>query len=203
MSQNYFQITRSYFRKYFLLLRRPFFKILRNLGTFLKYIESSASSTNYIVIVAVVGSFSFGKSDSRGRKKMQGAGRAVIRRLRSSPSLSFPSSTIRSPSNLGFLSGSRVFSQSAAAAAAAPSLDKEEATSRVLSLLKSIHFIDPSKVNPTASFKDDLQLDTLDNVEVMMAVEEEFVVDIPNSEADKISTTAHLIDYISAHPQAK
>lgn len=59
------------------------------------------------------------------------------------------------------------------------------------------------QVNPTASFKDDLQLDTLDNVEVMMAVEEEFVVDIPNSEADKISTTARLIDYISAHPQAK
>ena len=59
------------------------------------------------------------------------------------------------------------------------------------------------QVNPTASFKDDLQLDTLDNVEVMMAVEEEFVVDIPNREADKISTTAHLIDYISAHPQAK
>lgn len=58
-------------------------------------------------------------------------------------------------------------------------------------------------MNHTASFKDDLQLDTLDNVEVMMAVEEEFAADIPNSEADKISTTAHLIDYISAHPQAK
>lgn len=58
-------------------------------------------------------------------------------------------------------------------------------------------------MNHTASFKEDLQLDTLDNVEVMMAVEEEFAVGIPNSEADKISTTAHLIDYISAHPQAK
>lgn len=54
-----------------------------------------------------------------------------------------------------------------------------------------------------ANFKDDLQLDMLDNVEVMMAVEEEFAVDIPDSEASKISTTAHLIDYIAAHPLAK
>lgn len=59
------------------------------------------------------------------------------------------------------------------------------------------------QVSPTASFKNDLQLDMLDNVEVMMAVEEEFAVDIPDTEANKISTAAHLIDYISTHPQAK
>ncbi|XP_077235800.1 acyl carrier protein 2, mitochondrial-like isoform X2 [Tasmannia lanceolata] len=82
-------------------------------------------------------------------------------------------------------------------------LDRFEVTNRVLDLLKSIPFVDPSKVNPAASFKDDLHLDMLDSVEVMMAVEEEFAVDISNSEADKISTTAHLIDYIAAHPQAK
>lgn len=56
------------------------------------------------------------------------------------------------------------------------------------------------QVSPTASFKDDLQLDMLENVEVMMAVEEEFAVDIPDNEANKISTAAHLIDYISTHP---
>nr|DAD28804.1 TPA_asm: hypothetical protein HUJ06_030272 [Nelumbo nucifera] len=60
-----------------------------------------------------------------------------------------------------------------------------------------------SNVNPTANFKDDLQLDMLDNVEVMVAVEEEFAVDIPDSEANKFSSAAHLIEYIATHPQAK
>lgn len=61
----------------------------------------------------------------------------------------------------------------------------------------------PRQVNPAANFKNDLQLDLLDNVQVMVAVEEEFAVEIPNGEADKISSAAHLIDYIAAHPQAK
>lgn len=59
------------------------------------------------------------------------------------------------------------------------------------------------QVTQTASFKDDLQLDILDNNQVIIAVEEEFAVDIPENEANKISTTAHLIDYLTAHPQAK
>lgn len=145
MSQNYFQITRSYFKKYFFFPQTPFFQNPKKPWGFSK-IQSRLHRTQ---IHRSGGRQVVIWQDSRGRKKMQGAGRAVIRRLRSSPSLSFPSSTIRSPSILGFLSGSRVFSQSAAAAA--PSLDKEEATSRVLSLLKSIHFIDPSKVSTTSS----------------------------------------------------
>ncbi|KAL6337373.1 hypothetical protein AAG906_036687 [Vitis piasezkii] len=114
------------------------------------------------------------------------------------------SSSKRGATVLGFMGGARVFSQSAAAASSPSSLlEKEEVTSRIIHLLKSTPFIDPSKVSPTASFKNDLQLDMLDNVEVMMAVEEEFAVDIPDTEANKISTAAHLIDYISTHPQAK
>ncbi|KAA8516707.1 hypothetical protein F0562_016787 [Nyssa sinensis] len=88
----------------------------------------------------------------------------------------------------GLLVGARVFSQSAAFSPST-SLDKAEVTTRVIDLLKSIPFVDPSKVSPNADFKDDLQLDMLDNVEVMMAVEEEFAVDIPDSEAIKIPTT--------------
>ncbi|KAK9290589.1 hypothetical protein L1049_008760 [Liquidambar formosana] len=96
---------------------------------------------------------------------------------------------------LGFVAGARFFSQSAAACSSPSAfLEKEEVTTRVLDLLKSISFVDPSKVNPMANFKDDLQLDMLENVEVMMAVEEEFALDIPDNEAYKISTTAHLID---------
>ncbi|KAJ4970789.1 hypothetical protein NE237_003888 [Protea cynaroides] len=103
---------------------------------------------------------------------------------------------------LGSIAGARTFSQSAAFPSAS-CLDKEEVTTRVVEVLKSIPFVDPAKVSPVAKFKDDLHLDTLDNVEVMMAVEEEFAVDISDSEASKFSTTAHLIDYIATHPQAK
>ncbi|XP_010244525.1 PREDICTED: acyl carrier protein 2, mitochondrial-like [Nelumbo nucifera] len=103
---------------------------------------------------------------------------------------------------LGFISGARVFSQSAVCSSAS-FLGKQEVTTRVVDLLKSIPFIDPAMVSPTANFRDDMQLDMLDNVEVIIAVEEEFAIDIPDSEANKFSTTAHLIDYIATHPQAK
>lgn len=106
---------------------------------------------------------------------------------------------------VGFVAGggSKPFSHSAAVCSPSSYLEKELVTTRVVDLLKSIPFIDPAKVSPTANFKDDLHLDMLDNVEVMMAVEEEFAVDISDNEGNNISTTAHLIDYIATHPQAK
>ncbi|XP_068663017.1 uncharacterized protein [Aristolochia californica] len=127
--------------------------------------------------------------------------RTGIRILRSSPLSNAASDNGLRVSVLGFVPGSRDFAQ---AAACSPStyLDKEDVTNRVVDLLKSIPFIDPAKVKPSSSFKD-MQLDTLDSVEVMVAAEEEFAVDIPNSEADKFSSTADLIDFIVAHPQAK
>ena len=59
------------------------------------------------------------------------------------------------------------------------------------------------KVTPTARFKDDLDLDSLDAVEVVMAIEEEFVIEIPDSEADKILSIADAVAYVSNHPMAK
>jgi NADH dehydrogenase (ubiquinone) 1 alpha/beta subcomplex 1 len=52
------------------------------------------------------------------------------------------------------------------------------------------------------SFKE-LGLDSLDTVEVVMAYEEEFGIEIPDSEADKIQSTADAIAFIASHPQAK
>lgn len=60
-----------------------------------------------------------------------------------------------------------------------------------------------SKVTPTAKFKDDLDLDSLDAVEVVMALEEEFCIEIPDSEADKILSIPDAVAYISGHPMAK
>lgn len=59
------------------------------------------------------------------------------------------------------------------------------------------------QVTPNANFNKDLGLDSLDTVEVVMAFEEEFCVEIPDAEADKILTTSDAIKYIAGHPQAR
>lgn len=48
-----------------------------------------------------------------------------------------------------------------------------------------------------------LDLDSLDIVEVVLAIEEEFAVEIPDAEADKILSINDAVDYICGHPQAK
>jgi len=82
-------------------------------------------------------------------------------------------------------------------------LDAGEVTERILAVVKSFDKCEASKVTPTAKFKEDLGLDSLDIVEVVMAIEEEFALEIPDNEADKISTIEEAIQYISAHPAAK
>ena len=59
------------------------------------------------------------------------------------------------------------------------------------------------KVTPTSVFSDDLGLDSLDAVEVVMAIEDEFVIEIPDAEADKIASIEDAVKYIASHPQAK
>ena len=54
-------------------------------------------------------------------------------------------------------------------------------------------------VNKAASFVDDLGADSLDTVELVMALEEEFECEIPDDEAEKITTVQQAIDYVSKH----
>jgi acyl carrier protein len=56
--------------------------------------------------------------------------------------------------------------------------------------------VDAEKVTPEASFIDDLGADSLDNVELVMAFEEEFGVEIPDDAAEKITTVRDAIEYI-------
>lgn len=59
------------------------------------------------------------------------------------------------------------------------------------------------QVTPTAHFQNDLGLDSLDSVEIVMALEEEFGFEIPDNEADKINSIKLAVDFIASHPQAK
>jgi acyl carrier protein len=56
--------------------------------------------------------------------------------------------------------------------------------------------VDKEKVVPGASFVDDLGADSLDLVELIMAMEEEFDIEIPDEDAEKIATVQNAIDYV-------
>jgi acyl carrier protein len=58
--------------------------------------------------------------------------------------------------------------------------------------------VDENQVDPNASFVDDLGADSLDIVELVMAFEEAFDIDIPDEDAEKITTVKQAIDYIES-----
>ncbi len=59
--------------------------------------------------------------------------------------------------------------------------------------------VDEEQITPDASFIDDLGADSLDTVELVMAFEEEFDIEIPDEDAEKIRTVRDVIDYLNAH----
>jgi acyl carrier protein len=59
--------------------------------------------------------------------------------------------------------------------------------------------VDEKQVVPTASFIDDLGADSLDTVELVMALEEEFDIEIPDEEAEKIASVENAVAYIKSH----
>ncbi len=59
--------------------------------------------------------------------------------------------------------------------------------------------VEESEVTATASFVDDLGADSLDVVELVMAFEEAFNIEIPDEDAEKIRTVKDAVDYIQAH----
>jgi acyl carrier protein len=61
--------------------------------------------------------------------------------------------------------------------------------------------VDESKIVPDARFTDDLNADSLDLVEMIMSLEEEFGVEIPDEDAEKIVSVQDAITYIDAHSQ--
>lgn len=62
--------------------------------------------------------------------------------------------------------------------------------------------VDPDKITKEASFQDDLEADSLDLFEMVMALEEKFGVEIPSEDLEQLQTISDVIDYIEAHKQA-
>ena len=63
--------------------------------------------------------------------------------------------------------------------------------------------VDEGEVTQTASFVDDLGADSLDTVELVMAFEEAFGIEIPDEDAENIATVKDAVDYITKHASAK
>lgn len=59
--------------------------------------------------------------------------------------------------------------------------------------------VEASQVTPEAKFVDDLGADSLDTVELVMALEEEFSIEIPDEDAEKIGSVGDAINYINEH----
>ncbi|KAL0374211.1 UNVERIFIED_CONTAM: Acyl carrier protein 1, mitochondrial [Sesamum radiatum] len=100
------------------------------------------------------------------------------------------------------LNGSRLTALRSMSSHGDDHLDKKEVVDRVLDVVKSFPKVDPSKVTPDVHFQKDLGLDSLDTVEIVMALEEEFKLEIPDKEADKIDSCPLAIEYIYNHPMA-
>lgn len=76
--------------------------------------------------------------------------------------------------------------------------DEKTIEERVKDVVVAQLGVDPSEVKPEASFIDDLGADSLDTVELVMALEEEFGIEIPDDEAEKIKTIGEAVEHIKA-----
>lgn len=82
-----------------------------------------------------------------------------------------------------------------------PPLTREFVQERILGVLSNCDKIDQAKLTPTATFTD-LGLDSLDVVDALFYIEEEFFVEMPDHEADEIKSVNQAVDYILKQPDA-
>ncbi|XP_063790826.1 acyl carrier protein, mitochondrial [Pseudophryne corroboree] len=79
----------------------------------------------------------------------------------------------------------------------APPLTLEGISERVLYVLKLYDKVDPDKLAINSHFMKDLGLDSLDQVEIIMAMEDEFGFEIPDADGEKLMTPQEIVDYIA------
>ncbi|KAK4531006.1 hypothetical protein CCYA_CCYA06G1863 [Cyanidiococcus yangmingshanensis] len=82
-------------------------------------------------------------------------------------------------------------------------LDRNQVLERVLNVVRNFEKVDASKVTPDAHFVKDLALDSLDTVELVMAFEDEFAIEIPDAAAEKILSVTDAVEYVANNAHAK
>jgi acyl carrier protein len=78
----------------------------------------------------------------------------------------------------------------------------KEISEKVKQIISEQLGVDEAEITPSASFTDDLGADSLDQVELVMALEEAFDLEISDEDAEKIRTVQDAIDYIEKHAKA-
>lgn len=68
---------------------------------------------------------------------------------------------------------------------------------KVIQLISEATKIDPTKINTSSNFVDDLKLDSLDIVELMMKMEDEFGIEIPEEDAERFRKVQDVVQYLS------
>jgi acyl carrier protein len=82
-------------------------------------------------------------------------------------------------------------------------MEREELLKKIKAIVADKLSIGEDQVTEEASFIDDLGADSLDTVELVMALEDEFDLDIPDEDAEKMTTVGKAIDYVLASVQKK
>jgi acyl carrier protein len=81
-------------------------------------------------------------------------------------------------------------------------LEREEVLGKIQEITADRLGVDEGDVSPEASFREDLEADSLDLVELIMELEEQFGMEIPDEEAEKITTVDEAVEYVMEHQAA-
>jgi acyl carrier protein len=81
-------------------------------------------------------------------------------------------------------------------------LEREEVLGKIQEIAADRLGVDEGEVTPDASFREDLEADSLDLVELIMELEEQFGMEIPDEEAEKITTVDEAVEYVMEHQAA-
>ena len=81
-------------------------------------------------------------------------------------------------------------------------MGRDEILERIREITSDRLGVDEGEVTPEASFREDLEADSLDLVELIMELEEQFGMEIPDEEAERITTVDEAVNYVTEHKTA-